>query len=421
MSRPETSGAPVFVVQQHNASRLHYDFRLEVGGRLVSWAVPRGPTMDPGLRRLAVRVEDHPLEWGEYEGVISEGEYGAGEVIVWDRGTWRLLGDETAEQALDHGKVLLLLGGRKLRGRFVLLRTGEKSGHEDWLLLKLKDRYATPGEDVTAQRPESVVTGRTIADLKQWALDLKAAEAQAATLPGAEAAPMLDSLSPMEPGGHGPVPGEPGWILEAQQPGTRALAFCRDLEVRLADAQGRDLTPHLPHIAFFLAGMRLPEAVLDGVVAGYSAKAAGGAARGASYHVFDLPHFAGQSLMKAPLSERRRLLSKLAPDHGPVEYVAPISTGEPQGKTVAKRTDSVYTPGADSKDWVVVEPGDGPAREAASGKASDAPSEAEALALAEEIRAPGHRSLALQVGGATVKLTNLDKVFWAEAGGRRRS
>jgi hypothetical protein len=125
--------------------------------------------------------------------------------------------------------------------------------------------------------------------------------------------------------------------------------------------------------------------------------------------------------MKAPLSERRRLLSKLAPDHGPVEYVAPISTGEPQGKTVAKRTDSVYTPGADSKDWVVVEPGDGPAREAASGKASDAPSEAEALALAEEIRAPGHRSLALQVGGATVKLTNLDKVFWAEAGGRRRS
>ncbi len=164
--------APLFVVQEHNASRLHYDFRLEVGGRLVSWAVPRGPSMDPGERRLAVRVEDHPVEWGEFEGVIEDGDYGAGEVIVWDRGTWRLLGDQTAEEALDHGKLLILLGGRKLRGRFVLIRTdGGKiaweGGRENWLLIKLKDRYATPGEDVTAQRQASVVSGRTIADLKQ--------------------------------------------------------------------------------------------------------------------------------------------------------------------------------------------------------------------------------------------------------------
>lgn len=157
-----------FVVQRHRARRLHYDFRIELGGVLVSWAVPRGPSLDPSQKRLAVRVEDHPLGYFSFEGVIPRGEYGGGDVIVWDWGTWSA--DESvadAGQALGAGELKFRLDGDKLRGRFVLLRTdfGRRRGRKDkWLLIHRRDEHAVPDWDAE-DHPESVKSGRTNDDL----------------------------------------------------------------------------------------------------------------------------------------------------------------------------------------------------------------------------------------------------------------
>lgn len=133
-----------FVVQKHDATRLHYDFRLEVDGVLASWAVPRGPSMNPADKRLAVRTEDHPLEYADFEGVIPEGHYGAGRVIVWDRGTYDLIENVPISQQLARGKIAVVLKGKKLRGGFALVRAklGGASRRENWLLIKQRDEYA---------------------------------------------------------------------------------------------------------------------------------------------------------------------------------------------------------------------------------------------------------------------------------------
>jgi bifunctional non-homologous end joining protein LigD len=156
----EAGGRPRFVVQRHRARRLHYDFRLEIEGVLVSWAVPKGLTLDPKARHLAVHVEDHPLEYADFEGVIPGGEYGAGDVIVWDRGTWELHAATDARKAVDSGEIHVDLFGSKLRGRFVLVRTGKASaGKEQWLVLHKRDDDAVPGWD-PEDHPQSVISGR---------------------------------------------------------------------------------------------------------------------------------------------------------------------------------------------------------------------------------------------------------------------
>ena len=182
--RPATGDAQArrFVVQRHRARRLHYDLRFEVDGVLVSWAVPRGPTLDPAARRMAVHVEDHPLEYMEFEGVIPAGEYGGGDVIVWDQGTWEpyKTGDPAAEIA--SGELHAELHGSKLRGHVVLVRRGEADGgKEQWLLLHKKDEHAVPGWDAE-DHPRSVLSGRTNDEVKAdpdrlWRSDLPAAEA----------------------------------------------------------------------------------------------------------------------------------------------------------------------------------------------------------------------------------------------------
>jgi bifunctional non-homologous end joining protein LigD len=144
-----------FVVQRHRASRLHYDFRLEMHGVLVSWAVPKGPTLDPDVRRQAIAVEDHEVDYIDFEGVIPEGHYGAGDVIVWDTGTWQPAETDSPEQALADGSLHFDLAGTKLKGRFVLTRTSR-----GWLLLHKKDSFAVAGWN-PEDHPESVLSGRT--------------------------------------------------------------------------------------------------------------------------------------------------------------------------------------------------------------------------------------------------------------------
>jgi bifunctional non-homologous end joining protein LigD len=149
-----------FVIQQHAARRMHYDFRLELDGVLLSWSVPKGPSLSPAERRLAVRTEDHPLDYADFEGVIPQGQYGGGTVVVWDRGSWEPEGD--AHEALVKGKLSFTLHGEKLRGRWHLVRTKGDGKAENWLLFKGRDEAANDKLDIIAAKPASVLSGRTV-------------------------------------------------------------------------------------------------------------------------------------------------------------------------------------------------------------------------------------------------------------------
>ena len=168
---PEPSGGQApeaghrFVVQRHRARALHYDFRLEAGGVLLSWAVPKGPTLDPNAKRLAVHVEDHPLEYFDFEGVIPGGQYGGGDVIVWDWGTWAISDGADPIAATEKGDLHFDLDGTKLNGHFALVRRGKRGDKEQWLMLHKKDEYAVEGWDAE-DHPESVKTGRTNDEVK---------------------------------------------------------------------------------------------------------------------------------------------------------------------------------------------------------------------------------------------------------------
>ena len=198
-----------FVVQRHRASRLHYDLRFEIDGTLVSWAVPKGPTLDPSVRRMAVHVEDHPIEYIDFEGVIPSGEYGGGDVIVWDTGEWEPYGTEDPAAAVANGELHAEVYGQKLRGRFVLVRRdgkgkppGRSSGKEDWLLLHKRDDHAVPGWD-PEEHPRSVLSGRTNDEVKAaperaWHSDRPAAEASVALTPEPIAGPTDDELAALD-------------------------------------------------------------------------------------------------------------------------------------------------------------------------------------------------------------------------------
>jgi DNA ligase D-like protein (predicted 3'-phosphoesterase) len=163
---------PMFVVQKHDATRLHYDFRIEAEGVLKSWAVPKGPSTNPNDKRLAMPTEDHPMAYGGFEGVIPERQYGAGPVIVWDTGTYRNLTSKNGkeipvEQGLEQGHIKIWLDGHKLKGGYALTRTSQRPAK--WLLVKIKDAEAAPERDITTEEPNSVLSGKSIEDLLRGA------------------------------------------------------------------------------------------------------------------------------------------------------------------------------------------------------------------------------------------------------------
>ena len=158
--QPSTSGANYFCVQRHDATRLHYDFRLEIDGVLKSWAVPKGPTLDPAMKHFAAHVEDHPVEYGSFEGNIPKGNYGAGSVMLWDRGTFELLGDVSGLEQIQRGDLKFRLHGDKLNGDFALVHMKGRGKGNEWLILKKRDQFAQEGWDVEAHAT-SVLSGRT--------------------------------------------------------------------------------------------------------------------------------------------------------------------------------------------------------------------------------------------------------------------
>ncbi len=165
------AGRPIFVIQKHDASRLHYDIRIEMSGVLKSWAVPKGPSLNPADKRLAVEVEDHPLDYADFEGTIPEEEYGGGTVMVWDFGTYtnikRVKGDAmvTMQEAYEMGTIEIELSGQKLHGGYALRRFKREGDKDQWLLIKMKDAHADPARDITKTDPDSAKTGRTLKEI----------------------------------------------------------------------------------------------------------------------------------------------------------------------------------------------------------------------------------------------------------------
>lgn len=165
----ESDGMPVFVIQKHAARNLHYDLRLESKGVMKSWAVPKGPSMDPKVKRLAVPTEDHPMNYNDFEGIIPEGNYGAGTVIIWDRGTFKNAKGEEESFAdnIEEGHATIDLNGEKLKGKFAILRTNRGGKRLQWLFFKMKDAHADPGSDILTDKPNSVKTGRSLEEVAE--------------------------------------------------------------------------------------------------------------------------------------------------------------------------------------------------------------------------------------------------------------
>ena len=340
----------VFVIQKHAASRLHYDFRLELNGVLLSWAVPKGPSLDPNDKRLAMHVEDHPLEYGDFEGIIPAKQYGGGTVMLWDRGTWIPKEDPIA--GYQKGKLKFDLHGEKLQGGWTLVRSrGSKyGGDKAWLLFKEDDEYARTGAEamVVDSRPHSVVTQRSLKQIaadpaRVWHSNKSAAEnvkagakkkpkvriepAQAA---GARKAALPEFISPQLATPTQTIPAGDGWIHEVKYDGYRIIARIEAGVVRLYSRNRNDWTKKFPDVARALAALPLETAWLDGeiVILDDKGRSSFQALQNALsvdtgqtiYYAFDLPYLNGYDLRRVHLEERKALLKRLVPDSGMLRY-----------------------------------------------------------------------------------------------------
>ncbi|POA48732.1 DNA ligase D [Pseudomonas sp. MPR-ANC1] len=323
-----------FCIQKHDASHLHYDFRLELDGALKSWAVPKGPSLDPKVKRLAVHVEDHPLDYATFEGSIPEGHYGAGDVIVWDRGVWIPL--EDPQKAYVKGKLKFELQGEKLAGIWNLVRTHMPGKKENWFLIKHQDSAARPQDDydVLVAEPDSVLSERTLVDKpKLAARQVKPIEKPAAkprkkasgTLTGAHKAKIPAQLKPQLATLVDSAP-EGDWSYEIKFDGYRIMARIEGEQVQLFTRNGHDWTHKLPKQAEALAALKLESAWLDGemVVAdehgvpdfqALQNAFDSGSSANIFYYLFDMPYLNGVDLREVAVEERRAALSTVLGAH----------------------------------------------------------------------------------------------------------
>src|SRR5881396_3278895 len=249
---PATSGLAtenVFVVQKHAATRLHYDFRLAIDGTLKSWAVPKGPSLNTSDKRLAVQTEDHPLEYGGFEGKIPEGSYGAGTVMVWDRGSFLVEGTLDAERQLQKGELKFILNGEKLRGSFVLVKLKHSEKGNEWLLIKHKDAAEDPKWNID-EHDGSVLTGRSIEEIAEQAPPKRSpSQIRAVELQGARKGAMPSRIEPMLATLAEHAFSDPSWLFEIKWDGVRALAWIRDGALTLRSRNNIDITKRYPELA----------------------------------------------------------------------------------------------------------------------------------------------------------------------------
>jgi len=391
-----------FVVQKHDATRLHYDFRLELDGVLKSWAVTRGPSTDPADKRLAVRVEDHPLDYGGFEGTIPEGEYGGGTVMLWDEGTWEPLDDP--HKGIEEGDLKFRLNGKRMKGEWVLvhMKGRDRSGKQQWLLIKHRDEYATPGDNhLTDEFTTSVETGRDLDGIakgrkprrkthvpaeQEWQSNRPAKKATASRRQALEApaparkarggkAPRLPAFRPPELATLvDRVPEGRDWLFEMKYDGYRCLAAIAGDEVRLYTRNGNDWTRQFWAIVEPLAGLTAGSALIDGELCAFkdgktdfsALKDALSTGAPLVYFAFDLLEQDGEDLTKLPLVERKARLQALIGEAGkdaPVQYSEHVvGKGEEVFDAlcrggfeglIAKRTEAPYR-GERSKEWLKV-------------------------------------------------------------------
>jgi bifunctional non-homologous end joining protein LigD len=374
---PVSSGALRFVVHKHAARRLHWDLRLEMGGVFKSWAVPRGPSRNPADKRLAVHVEDHPIEYGDFEGKIPEGNYGAGAVIIWDRGQWVPL--EDPDEGLKKGKLLFNLEGYKLRGRWTLVKI--KREEKEWLLIKEKDQYvSTDGSNF----PEgSVLSGLTVEQLAEGADPGTAIRAQLTKLKVPRRAVSLDDAKPMLAESREEPFDRKDWVFELKLDGYRMRAGREDGAARILTRNDNDATATFPEVAKAVAALPYDGVILDGEIvvhddagrpsfqrlqnrAGLSRPPEirrAMVATPATFYVFDLLAFEDFDLRGLPLERRKETLRRVLPAAGPLKYSEHIPEKGTQlfesvvamglEGIVAKKADSPYRAGR-SPHWIKV-------------------------------------------------------------------
>ncbi len=387
------SGRRRFVVQRHRASRLHYDVRLEIDGVLVSWAVPKGPTLDADARRMAVHVEDHPVEYFDFEGVIPARQYGAGDVIVWDWGTWEPE-DQTPDpaEAITNGELKFRATGEKLRGRFTIVRTSRRPGSaprvafeddegEQWLLIHKRDEHAVPGWDAE-DHPSSVKSGRSNDEVKANVPALWVSEAPAASaaidLAGAREAPMPRYLEPMKATLATRAFRDEEWLFEVKWDGYRVEAVVRDGQVALFTRNGHDAEAYFPRLLTPPTWIDAREAIVDGEVVALDDAGrpdfgllqerigAGDGDRSVPlvFQAFDLLYLDGRSLLEVPLEQRKRLLELVVRPTSRVQVAPAIETegvaffeaarDQALEGIVAKHRRSRYEPGKRVSTWLKI-------------------------------------------------------------------
>jgi bifunctional non-homologous end joining protein LigD len=328
-AKGDTEHGETFVVQKHRATRLHYDFRLAIDGTLKSWAVPKGPSQSHADKRLAVMTEDHPLDYAGFEGNIPEGNYGAGTVMVWDRGTFCLEGEGGALKQLAKGEIKFNLNGEKLRGSFVLVKLKHSEKGNEWLFIKHKDA----AEDATWNIDEhdgSALTGRTLDEIKEEAPPKREpSPLDPSEVEGARKGPKPPRLGPML-ASIGDVPfSDAHWLFEIKWDGVRALAWITGGELRLRSRTGADITTRYPELAALPKAFAVSEAILDGEIVALDERGHSDFERlqermhvrapsgnlisqiPAVYYVFDLLYCSGYDLRGSPLLQRKQLLQRL--------------------------------------------------------------------------------------------------------------
>jgi bifunctional non-homologous end joining protein LigD len=359
-----------FVVQKHAATRLHYDFRLAIDGTLKSWPVPKGPSLNPADKRLAVMTEDHPLDYANFEGQIPEGNYGAGTVMVWDRGTYAMEGPGTAVEQLRRGEIKFHLNGEKLRGSFVLVKLKNSEKGNEWLMIKHKDAAANPSWNVD-EHDGSVLTGRTLDEIRAeqpprrspWPLHVS-------ELHGADPAAMPVKLEPMLATLTDKPFSGPDWLFEIKWDGVRALTWIKDGQFIMRSRNGIEITQRYPEFADLPKALSARNAILDGEIVALNERGLSDFGLlqqrmhvrvpapalvlkvPAVYFLFDLLFADGYDLREVPLLERKQLLERLLhtsdrfrfSDHQ-IEYGKELfDLAKQQGLEgiVAKRVDSRY-------------------------------------------------------------------------------
>jgi len=425
-AKPRADGALAFVIQKHAATRLHYDFRLELNGVLLSWSVPKGPSLDPGEKRLAVHVEDHPIAYGTFEGIIPKGQYGGGTVLLWDRGSWEPKEDPVAGYA--KGNLKFILKGEKLHGGFALIRLGGRRAREEggkaWLLIKEKDGQARPGApELTETMPDSVASGRTMAEIaadKSSVWHSKPSHVDLAGAPGARAAPLPARPKPPRPAKRSKPPEGTTWLHEIAIPGVRVVARNERSKVSLFSDRGTPLPARGARkdkpIGDAVRMLPAETLMVDGIVAPLTEDG-----DKLAYFLSDLPYLDGHDLSRVPLERRKALLEELVrrAAQPSIRYVEHIAGGGADfyreacrlgiAAMTSRRADSHYDAKAG---WVTVACRDGSKKK----KATDGHTTAAAAASTTASRSTATRAPEVAELPRNFRLTTPERVLWPEVG-----